>query len=257
MLFLPKKNFRKQCVHAWGSYGTSYGMMLVQGCLILVCIFGDLYNSSGFPWRRKSRTKCVPRDCYTQAYYRRCVLACVPCPFLELCTFFVAGVDFRAGWSLERFFAWQRQTFDVFPKCVARVPVSLWGGWGWRVCSLDIAQPFATIRRRSYEVPVPVPMGSYKSGHFWKFQTLPNLVSCRTRDTLWRRNMLHNMTKVYKSCFARFSEDDLHFLWHSTHFGRAHLHFAWQAQHFRRVVFIACVLRIALSELCQVAMMHK
>ena len=31
----------------------------------------------------------------------------------------------------------------IFPECVARVPVSL---WGLGVCSLDVAEPSATVR---------------------------------------------------------------------------------------------------------------
>ena len=36
----------------------------------------------------------------------------------------------------------------VFPECVARVPVSLWGSGGLRVCSLDVAFVVATVRNR-------------------------------------------------------------------------------------------------------------
>ena len=48
----------------------------------------------------------------------------------------------------------------LFPECVARVPVSLWGSGGLRVCSLDVAFVVATVRNRSYELRMAVPMGS-------------------------------------------------------------------------------------------------
>ena len=70
-------------------------------------------------------------------------------------------------------------SYHLFPECVARVPVSLWGSGGWgcvlgvwalRVCSLDVAfvvatvrnrpQPFATVHNRSYELRMAVPRGS-------------------------------------------------------------------------------------------------
>ena len=41
-------------------------------------------------------------------------------------------------------------TFLFFPKCVARVPVSL---WGLRVCSLDVAFLSATVRNRLQPFP--------------------------------------------------------------------------------------------------------
>ena len=34
------------------------------------------------------------------------------------------------------------------------------GVWGLRVCSLDVAEPSATVRNRPYEVRMAVPMGS-------------------------------------------------------------------------------------------------
>ena len=47
--------------------------------------------------------------------------------------------------------------FKFVPECVARVPVSL---WGLRVCSLDVAFTIATVRNRSCEDRMAVPMGS-------------------------------------------------------------------------------------------------
>ena len=53
---------------------------------------------------------------------------------------------------------------DIFPECVARVPVSLWGSGGWgcvRSTLRSRAQPFATVRNRSREDRMAVPMGSF------------------------------------------------------------------------------------------------
>ena len=47
---------------------------------------------------------------------------------------------------------------DVFPECVARVPVSLWGPGSWKCVSLDVVPPFATVRNRSREVAMAVPL---------------------------------------------------------------------------------------------------
>ena len=45
----------------------------------------------------------------------------------------------------------------LFPECVARVPVSLWGFGGLRVCSPDVAQLSATARNR------PQPSGTVRN----------------------------------------------------------------------------------------------
>ena len=61
----------------------------------------------------------------------------------------------------------QRFWFDLdprFPECVARVPVSLWGSGGWgcvRSTLRSRAQPSATVRNRSRELRMAVPMGSF------------------------------------------------------------------------------------------------
>ena len=50
-----------------------------------------------------------------------------------------------------------------FPECVARVPVSLWGSGGWGCVRSTLRlwpQPFATVRNRSYDPSMAVPMGS-------------------------------------------------------------------------------------------------
>ena len=90
-----------------------------------------------------------------------------------------------------------------------------------------------------------------KSGHFWRFQTLGNLISCGRHGTLWHSNTFHQVSKVVMcdrhNTFGSFSEDELHFSWQAQHgFGDLHPHFAWQARHFRRVV-----LRVVLRVFCE------
>ena len=54
--------------------------------------------------------------------------------------------------------------FLLFPECVARVPVSLWGSGGWgcvRSTLRSRSQPFATVRNRLCEDRMAVPMGSF------------------------------------------------------------------------------------------------
>ena len=79
----------------------------------------------------------------------------------------------------------------LFPECVARVPVSLWGLGVKRVCSLDVAftvatvrnrpQPFATVRNRPRYPRMAVPLG--RGGPFWRFQTCRCFVSRGRRGT--------------------------------------------------------------------------
>ena len=58
----------------------------------------------------------------------------------------------------------------LFPECVARVPVSLWGSGGWSVFARRCVrvrnrpQPFATVRNRPREDHMAVPMGSSAGG---------------------------------------------------------------------------------------------
>ena len=94
-------------------------------------------------------------------------------------------------------FVWQWLIFPEWSECVARVPVSLWrsGGWGclrstWRLRS----QPFATVRNRSREVAMAVPMAS-KRGHFWRFQTSRSFVSRGRRGSSWHWDVFHNVSK--------------------------------------------------------------
>ena len=55
------------------------------------------------------------------------------------------------------------QGSSIFPECVARVPVSLWGSGGWgcvRSTLLLRSQPFATVRNRPRDCYMAVPMVS-------------------------------------------------------------------------------------------------
>ena len=135
----------------------------------------------------------------------------------------------------------------LFPECVARVPVSLWGSGGWgcvRSTLPNRPQPFATVRNRSQ----PSAVGPYgraygkfcRGGHFWSYQTCRCFVSRGRRGTSWHSDVFCNVAKVVlrgrRNTFVTFSEDMLQFSWQAQHFGRVHRHFSWQAQHFRRVL---------------------
>ena len=135
----------------------------------------------------------------------------------------------------------------LFPECVARVPVSLWGSGGWgcvRSTLRSRSQPFATVRNR----PQPFARSPYgraygkfcRGGPFWGLQTCRCFVSRGRRGTSWHSDVFWNVSKVVlrgrRNTFVTFSEDVLQFSWQAQHFGRVHRHFSWQAQHFRRVL---------------------
>ena len=85
------------------------------------------------------------------------------------------------GWILMVFF---------FPECITKGSPFTLGVWGLgrvRSTLLLCSQPFATVGNRS---DMAVPLGSAtKSGHFWRFQTLRNLVSRGRHGTSWHSNM--------------------------------------------------------------------
>ena len=128
----------------------------------------------------------------------------------------------------------------VFPECVARVPVSLWGSGGWGCVRSTLrlwSQPSATVRA----IPVwPRLWEVLQRWSFWRFQTSGCFVSRGRRGTSWHSDVFCNVSKVAlrgrRNTFATFSEDVLQFSWQTQHFGRVHRHFSWQAQHFRRIV---------------------
>ena len=118
---------------------------------------------------------------------------------------------------------------------------------GLRVCSLDVAFTFATVRtvrNRSREGHLAVPMVSSAEGIlFGGFKRLVasfRVASVALRD-IQMSDVFCNVWKVVlcgrRNTFATFSEDALQFSWQAQNFGRVHCHFAWQARHFRRVVW--------------------
>ena len=134
----------------------------------------------------------------------------------------------------------------IFPECVARVPVSLWGsgGWGCVLSTLRLCpQPFATVRNHSREGRMAVPMVSSAKGvTFGCFQrcvaafrvasvALSDIqtyfVTCRKSFCVAGAILLHRFQKVSSSSRGR----------------RSTLDFAWQAQHFRRVLWRQVVTR--------------
>ena len=129
--------------------------------------------------------------------------------------------------------------FAVFPECVARVPVSL-GVWGLRVCSLDVAQPSATVCNRSqpFAAVRNRPRGPYaraygkfcKRGHFRRFHIWRCFGSRGRRGTSWHSDVFCNAWRKSFLCGRRntFARDVLQFSWREQHFGRVHRHFAWQ-----------------------------
>ena len=107
---------------------------------------------------------------------------------------------------------------SIFPECVARVPVSLWGSGGWgcvRSTLRSRSQPSATVRNR----PQPFVWGPYgraygkfcRRDHFWRFQTSGCFVSRGRRGTSWHSATFCNVSKVVlcgrRNTFATFSED--------------------------------------------------
>ena len=117
------------------------------------------------------------------------------------------------------------------------------GVWGLRVCLLDVAQPFATVRPQPFaRLLYGRAYGKFcRRGHFWRFQTSRCFVSRGRRGTSWHSDVFCNVSKVVlcgrRNTFGTFPEDALQFSWQAQHFGRVHRQFAWQAQRFRRVVW--------------------
>ena len=125
------------------------------------------------------------------------------------------------------------------------------GVWGLRVCSLDVAQPFATVRNRSRDPRMAVPMVSSAEGViFGGFKR--RVASFRVAGVALRDIQTCFVTCRKSFCVAgaillrRFRKISCSFSWQAQHFGRAQRHFAWQAQHFRRVV-----LRVLCESHCQ------
>ena len=108
-------------------------------------------------------------------------------------------------------------------------------------------QPSATVRNRSREGDMVVPMVSSAEGVTFGGFTC-GIASFRVAGMA-----LRDMQTFFVTCrksfrvaaviitFATFSEDALQFSWQAQHFVRVHRHLAGQARHFERVEL--CVFR--------------
>ena len=114
----------------------------------------------------------------------------------------------------------------IFPECVARVPVSLWGSGGWGCVRSTLrprpqpsatvrnrSQPFATVRNRPRDPRMAVPMGSSAEVVILGFSDVSLL---------------------------RFAWQAWHFVTFRRVLQRVENRFAWQAQYFCDV-FRRCV----------------
>jgi hypothetical protein len=87
----------------------------------------------------------------------------------------------------------------IIPECVARVPVSLRGPGGWgcvRSTLRNCSRPFVTVRNRSREVAMAVPMVSSATGG-WRFHMSRSLVSCGRRGSSWHSDVLRTCRKSF------------------------------------------------------------
>ena len=141
----------------------------------------------------------------------------------------------------------------IFPECVARVPVSLWGPGGWgcvRSTSPNRPQPSATVRNRSREGRMAMPMVSSAEGvifgGFKRRVASFRMAGVALRDIQTCFVTCRKLFCVAGAIFATFSQDELQFSWQAQHTGRVQRHFAWQAQHFRRVVLDVFANRIVM-----------
>ena len=87
-------------------------------------------------------------------------------------------------------------------------------------------QPFATVRNRSREGRMAVPMVSSAKGvTFGCFQRC--IATFRVAGVALRD--VQTCCRCRRNTSASFSQDALHFSWQAQHFGDLHRHFAWQA----------------------------
>ena len=96
----------------------------------------------------------------------------------------------------------------IFPECVARFPVSR----GLKVCSLDVAEPFATVRNRSQ------PSASVRANSIW--------------PCLWEVLQRWSFLEVSDVSLLRFAWQAWHFVTFRRVLQRVENRFAWQAQYF-------------------------
>ena len=154
-------------------------------------------------------------------------------------------------WGFFHFFKIIFLIFFIFPECGARVPVSL---WGLSVCSLDVAQPFATVRNRPQPSatvrnrPQPFARGRYgraygkfcSRGHFWRFHMLRSLVSRGRHGTSWHSD-------VFVTCRKSFCVASAILL---RRFQKMNSSFRGRRSTLDVTVFILCGRRSTLEESC-------
>ena len=112
---------------------------------------------------------------------------------------------------------------DIFPECVARVPVSLWGSGGWGCVRSTLRprpQPFATVRNRSQ------PFATVRANSVW--------------PCLWEVLQRWSFLEVSDVSLLRFAWQAWHFVTFRRVLQRVESRFAWQAQYFCDV-FRRCV----------------
>ena len=105
------------------------------------------------------------------------------------------------------------------------------GVWGLRMCSLDVAFTSATVRNRSREGRMAVPIVSSATGvTFGGFQASRWFVSRGRRGTSWHSDVFRSVSKAVlcgmRNTFAILLR----------HFLKMRCMFSWQAQHFGRVM---------------------
>lgn len=83
----------------------------------------------------------------------------------------------------------------LFPQCIARVPVSLWG-WGGSGVFAPCWVWFATVGNRLFEVAKPLPLESLGRCHFWHVQRVANLISRDRRGTLSTLSVTQEVSQV-------------------------------------------------------------
>ena len=131
---------------------------------------------------------------------------------------------FRTTWGFGRgcgckLLGWEVVLFKpkrcVFPECVARVPVSLWGSGGWgcvRSTLPNRSQPFATVRNRSQ------PFATVRANSIW--------------PCLWEVLQRWSFLEVSDVSLLRFAWQAWHFVTFRRVLQRVENRFAWQAQYF-------------------------
>ena len=114
--------------------------------------YGDSSASSSWTWRPKNRWLYTSRDEENTEWFAQYSFSVSSFLFHKKRYTLLIARDNTKNWVLifTHDGIYSRWPADrIFPECVARVPVSLWGS-GLRVCSLNVAEPSATIRNRHF-----------------------------------------------------------------------------------------------------------